>query len=65
MVLIIIFLGLFVLYMASKGVEPRVKRCWDAAPGESKVHKWVLQDVPGSKQIVLVCAVCGQKPGGE
>lgn len=66
MVLIIIFIVLFCVMMAAQVPKSAGnRRCWDKGPGESKVHKWVLKDVPGSKQIVLVCRDCGQTPGGE
>ncbi len=66
MFLIIVFIILFGIMMAAKSTKTvGNRRCWDAKPGESKVHRWILQDVPGSKQILLVCKVCGQKPGEE
>ncbi len=67
MVLIIVLAAVFgFMFLVRKGPRISVKRCWDAPPGESKVHTWVLrEEEPGSKRIVLICKICGQSPGGE
>jgi hypothetical protein len=61
-IICIVILGVIVVVESGKVIS---KRCWDAEPGAPKVHTWVLRDVPGSLGIVLVCKVCGQKPGEE
>jgi len=65
MVLIIIFIIILAVMFSARNSKVGRKRCWDASPGEPKVHTWILQDVPDSKQIILICKVCGQRPGEE
>lgn len=63
----LLFLVLIVagVWLSGKGPKTGVKRCWDAPIGEKKVHHWVIRSEPDSPAMILICKVCGQKPGEE